>query len=209
MTWWTDANLEALYAREHIIEAVAIDADFPSGHLRLTSWLAGLTIGGNSYTSVAGIAGIEETDETTQLISEPRVYTLSGVDPSVVPESEIDDAWGRSWVEYLVGIDPDTHQVVGSEVNWEGYIAQIRRLDSLTPVIQVHVKHRLSGLDQSDGWRRTQQHQAEFFSGDTGYRHAEGMGRNELLWGGLRVAPGGGAGPGRGGRGGGPRENRD
>lgn len=202
MSWFADSSVEALYAREHIIEAIAIDADFPSGHVRLTSWPAGLTIGGSPYTSAAGVTNIDQSDETTDLIAEPRVYTLSGVDLTVIPESEIDNAWGRSWIEYLVGIDPD-YSVVGTEIAFEGYIARIRRLESNAPVLQVHVNHCLSGLDQPDGWRRTNQHQREFFSGDGGYRHVEALGQTELIWGGQRVIPG------MGGGGGGGRRRRE
>lgn len=203
MTWFTDSNVQALYDREHCIEAVAIDADFPSGHVRLTTWPAGLTILGNAFTSVAGIVDIDEVEETAQRIFEPRVYSISGVDLSEIPESEIDDSYGRAWTEYLVGYDPDTYQMVGYEEAWSGYIGRMRRLDSLTPVIQVHVNHRLAALEQPDGYRRTHEHQQQFFAGDTGYKKVKGLGSIQILWGGVRVAPGvrgGGGGPKRGQR---------
>lgn len=195
MTWFTDSNVEALYEREHMIEAVAIEADFPSGFLRLTTWPAGLEINGNVYIAVTNPSGgsiveIEETEETAQRVFEPRVYSMSGVTLSSIPESEIDNSFGCAWTEYLIGIDPDTYEVVGYEEAWSGYIGRMRRLDSLTPVIQVHVNHRLAGLDQADGYRRTHEHQQGFFAGDTGYVKVKGLGATEILWGGLRVDPG-------------------
>lgn len=190
MSWFTDSNVQALYDREHIIEALAIDADFPSGHVRLTTWPAGLTLNGNTYTSVAGIVEIEEAEETAQRIFEPRVYSVSGVDLSVIPESEIDDSFGCAWTEYLIGIDPDTYQVVGFEEAWSGYIGRMRRLDSLRPIIQVHVNHRLAALQQADGYRRTDEHQRQFFASDTGYAHVKSLGSAEIIWGGVRVNPG-------------------
>lgn len=190
MTWFTDSNVEALYEKEHIIEAIAIDGDFPSGHVRLTTWPAGLTIAGNPFISVAGIVEIEEAEETAQRIFEPRVYSISGVDPTVIPESEIDNSFGRAWTEYLVGIDPNTYQIVGYEEAWSGYIGRMRRLDSRTPMIQVHVNHRLAALEQADGYRRTHEHQQQFFAGDTGYIKPKGLGAVEILWGGSRVSPG-------------------
>jgi hypothetical protein len=196
MSWFTDANVEALYDREHIIEAIAIDADFPSGHVRLTTWPAGLTLNGNTFTSVTGIADIEETEESTRRIFEPRVYSLSGVDPSVIPESEIDNAWGRQWIEYLIGIDPDTYQIVGYEIAYDGHIGRINRVDGPNPLIQVRVNHFLAQLNQPDGWRRTNGHHQQFFPGDTGYTHAESLTTTDLMWGGLPVVPGGPRGPG-------------
>lgn len=197
MTWFTDSNVEALYDREHIIEALAVKAEFPSGDVLLTTWPAGLTLNGDTFVSVAGIVGVDEVEETVQRIFEPRVYSISGVDLSVIPQSEIDDSFGSTWTEYLIGIDPDTYQVVGYEEAWSGHIGRMRRLDGLRPVIQAHVNHRLAGLGRADGYRRTGEHQLQFFSGDSGYYHVKSLGSAEIIWGGVRVNPGA---PGTGGR---------
>lgn len=197
MSWFTNSNVQALYDREHMIEALAIDAAFPSGNVRLTTWPAGLTINGNAYISAHGIVDRDEAEETAQRIFEPHVYSISGIDLSVIPESEIDNSFGRAWTEYLIGIDPDTYQVVGYEESWAGYIGRMRRQDSLTPVIQVHVNHRLAALAQADGYRRTDEHHRQFFAGDTGYAHVKSLGSAEIIWGGLRVNPGVTGGPGQ------------
>jgi hypothetical protein len=217
VTWFTDSNVEALYDLEHMIEALAIKAEFPSGDVLLTTWPAGLTLGSDTFLSAPGLSNIvqvEEAEETAQRIFEPRVYSISGVDLSVIPESEIDDSYGSAWTEYLIGINPDTYQVVGYEESWAGYIGRMRRLDSLTPVIQVHVNHRLAALDQADGYRRTHEHQQQFFSGDRGYKKVKGLGAEEIIWGGHRVIPGGvmsggGGGGGAGGTRGSGRRSRD
>lgn len=200
MSWFTDSNVEALYDREHMIEALAVKAEFPSGDVLLTSWPAGLAINGDAFISAHGIVEIEEAEETAQRIFEPRVYSISGIDLTVIPESEIDDSFGSAWTEYLIGIDPDTYQVVGYEESWAGYIGRMRRLDSLTPVIQVHVNHRLAALNQADGYRRTNEHHIQFFNGDVGYSHVKSLGAAEIIWGGQRVNPGvaGTSGGGRG-----------
>jgi hypothetical protein len=205
MSWFTDSNVAALYDLEHMIEALAVKAEFPSGDVLLTTWPAGVEINGDNYTSVAGLVEIEEVEETAQRIFEPRVYSISGVDLSVIPESEIDDSYASAWTEYLIGIDPSTYQVVGYEESWAGYIGRMRRLDSLTPIIQVHVNHRLAALDKADGYRRTHQHQQQFFANDRGYLKVKGLGSQEIIWGGNRVTPGGvmsggGGGPKRGRR---------
>jgi hypothetical protein len=191
VTWFTDSNVEALYDLEHMIEALAIKAEFPSGDVLLTTWQAGLTLGADVFPGVrSNIVEIEDAEETAQRIFEPRVYSITGVDLSLIPESEIDDSFGSAWTEYLVGIDPDTYQVVGYEEAWAGYIGRMRRLDGLTPVIQVHVNHRLAALNQADGYRRTGEHGVQFFSGETGYHHVKPLGSAEIIWGGVRVAPG-------------------
>lgn len=198
MSWFTDSDVEALYEREHMIEALAIKAEFPSGDVLLTTWPAGLTLGSDTFISANGLVEIEDAEETAQRIFEPRVYSISGINLSVIPESEIDDSFGCAWTEYLIGIDPDTYQVVGYEESWAGYIGRMRRLDSLRPVIQVHVNHRLAALNQADGYRRTTEHQLQFFASDTGYSHVKSLGAAEIIWAGQRVSPGTrGSGPGQ------------
>jgi hypothetical protein len=203
VSWFTDSNVQALYESEHMIEALAIKAEFPSGDVLLTTWPTDLTIDGDTYTSAAGIVEIQEIEETARRIFEPRVYSISGIDLSVIPESEIDDSFGCAWTEYLIGINPDTYQVVGYEESWAGYIGRMRRKDSLQPLIQVHVNHRLAALNQADGYRRTGEHGLQFFSGETGYHHVKSLGSAEIIWGGFRVIPGF-----RGGGGGGAYRNR-
>ena len=199
MSWYTDSNCQAAAEREAILIAWAADLDFPSGHVRLSTYTDTLTIDGNSYVPGYNSAGqllvaIQEPVERAQLYAERWTYQLAGVDPSVVPESEIDNSYGRSVTEYEVYIDNDTRQMIGYEIRREGRISKIRRRDSDEPLIEVDCEHRLVILEKSSGWRYTTQHQDKFFSGDLGCDFTASLESKELIWGGHRVVAGGFAG---------------
>jgi hypothetical protein len=187
MSWFTDPNCEAAAALEHAQLAYAVDFDFPSGHVRLHTGSGDLVVAGNTYTGVGSIGSIQGNPERLKLGSEKWSYSLSGVDPSVIPESEIDNSFGRSVVEYEVWMNPATNQVAGYEINREGRIDGMRRRDGVSPVIMVSVENRLVILDQADGWRYTGEHQAQFFPGDLGCDETKNLESKEVIWGGKRV----------------------
>lgn len=184
MSWFNDSNAAAESLKPHNILVIAVDGDFPSGHLRLSTWLAPLTINGQVFTAVANLGTIPAVPENMQLTADTRVYQLSGVDPAVIPESEIDNCFGRSWTEYIVWLDSVTRKVVGYEINFEGRMDKIQRKDGASPVVEVSVEHRLVILDTADGWCYTDQHQQQFYPGDTGLDRVAFNGTVEITWGG-------------------------
>lgn len=191
MSWFTDANCEAASLLEHAQIAYAVDLDFPSGHVRLHTALGDLSIGGNTYTGIGTLGTINGVPDRVKLQSERWSYLLSGVDPSVVPESEIDNCFGRSATEYEVWINPSTQAVIGYEINREGRMAGIKRRDGgPTPVIEVGCENRLVVLDQADGWRYTDEHQQLWFSGDLGCDQTKNIESKEVIWGGRKHKPG-------------------
>lgn len=191
MTWFTDSNCQTESAKSHNLLAVAVDAAFPSGHVRLCSWLAPLTINGNVFAAAAGLGRMPDSAESVKLTATTRTYQLAGVDPSVVPESEIDNCFGLSFTEYLVWLDSVTYRVIGFEINFEGRMDKIARKDGgAIPVIEVNVEPRFVTLDWADGWTYTTQHQKQFFGSDTGFDHVVFNNSTTILWGGRFVAPG-------------------
>lgn len=193
MTWFTDSNNQTESAKPHNLLVVAIDGDFPSGHVRLSSWTGPLTINGNVFTGAAGLGRMPTPSEDVKLVADTRTYQLSGVDPSVVPESEIDGSFARSWTEYLVWLNPSTYQIVGFEISFEGRMDKFARRDGgASPIIEVNVENRLVILDQADGHTYTTTTQSLFFpgAGDTGFDHVKENDSVTILWGAKFVQPG-------------------
>jgi hypothetical protein len=191
MTWFTDPLIEAQVELSHNVLAIAIDGDFPSGHLRLCTWWGSLTVNGLVFTGAGAMGKVGTATESIQLTAETRTYQLSGVDPAIIPESEIDNCFGRSFVEYLVWLDAENYSVIGFEVNFEGCMDKITRRDGgSTPTIEVSVEHRLAILDKTDGWCYTTEHQAQFFAGDTGFDRVKELESIQVTWGGGPVVAG-------------------
>lgn len=201
--WFADSANSLAASRRHYYIFLAVDFDFPSGHVRLWSGYGTLSFAGNDYVGAHHLTRVSSHAERSNLAIERKTYQLAGasVDPAVVPEDDIDGSFGRSVTEYLGFLDPDSRQLVGvPEVNFEGEISNIRRRDGREPAIEVNAEHRLALLDQVDGWRYTHEHQAQFYADDNGLNMMQRNEMREILWGGHRVSPGGGVGG--GGRGG-------
>lgn len=206
MTWFvTSANeTEAQKHRYHMF--LAVDFDFTSGHVRLWTGFGTITINGQSYLGMGDLARVSQTVDRTNLTVERKTYQLAGaaVDPALVSETDIDASFGRSVVEYLGFLNHDTHQLLDvPEVNFEGEISNMRRVDGDQPMIECNADNRLVLLDQPDGWRFTHEHQLEFYPAtplDLGFNQMPTLDTKEVLWGGRRVLAGGGGsrgGPGR------------
>ncbi len=191
MSWFTDANCEAASLAEVSLIAYAIDFDYPSGHVRLTTWPGDLTVNGQVYTGVGKLGSISDIPDSARLVAERWTYSISGVDPSVIPESEIDNVYSRSATEYEVWLNPETHAVIGYEINREGRMGRFRRSDGAVPILQQDCEARIVILERNDGWMWTTEHQADFFTGDTGFDQVRELDSKEIIWGGQRVGAGG------------------
>jgi hypothetical protein len=199
MTWFASSVNETESEKSHYYPFLAVDFDFPSGHLYYWTGIGDLTINGQTYTGVGGtlpngkmLVNIEGESETTELNPQRRRYTMSGVDPAAVAESDIDDSFGRGVVEYLGFLNPETHTLIDTpEINFEGRHDSIGRSDGETPAIVVNVEHKFAMLDRIDGWRYTHEHQQVFYpsGGDNGYDQVNAIALKKVIWGGKTVDP--------------------
>jgi hypothetical protein len=200
MSWFASSTNETEAAKEHYLMFIAVDFDFPSGHIYFWSGIGNLTIGANTYIGTGDLGAVSMPEERSSLTFEPKVYQLSGVDPALIPESDIDDSFGRSVVEYFGFLNTTTRTLLDTpETNWEGRIDSIRRVRGSRPLIEVKAEHRLALLDQSDDWLFTHEHQQQFFAGDLGFDRIPSLELKELKWGGVTVTPGRGGREPRGG----------
>jgi hypothetical protein len=190
VSWFTDPNCEAAALLGHAVMAYAVDFDFPSGHVRLGTWSGNLLIGADTYLGVGKLGSISNKPDRASLTSERWSYSITGVDPSIIPESELDDCFGRSVTEYEVWINPETWAVIGTEINREGTMGPAARVDGKNPVITISVDDILVSFLQPDPWRYTTEHQEKFFSGDLGCDFARRNDSLELVWGGWRAVGG-------------------
>jgi hypothetical protein len=184
---------------------LAVDFDFPSGHVRLWTGTGTLPLFGNQYLGMGHLARVSMTVDRVNLTVERKTYQLSGakLDPSVVSEDDLDNSFGRSVTEYLGFLNNTTHQLLADpEINFEGEIAGTGRKDGREPMIEVTSDSRLIILDRPDGWRYTQEHQRDFYPQaplDLGFDKMVWLETKERIWGGRRVFVGtGGTGGGRG-----------
>jgi len=191
MTWFASSTNESEAAKNHCLMFLAVDFDFPSGHARFWSGVGDLSILGNTFTGSGELGRISVAPERNGLDAPRKTYRLSGVDPTVVPEAEIDGCFGRSVVEYFGFLNVDSRSLIADpEINWEGRMDNVRRVDGAEPTIEVNVEHRMILLDLPDGWRYTHEHQQQFYSGDLGFNLVKEIQLKEIIWGSQRAVIG-------------------
>ena len=195
MTWFQSSANEDESAKEHVSMFIAVALDFPSGIVRFWTGIGEITFGGYTYLGVGQLGSIAPADEHVRNVAEKRSFSLSGVDPSLVSEADIDACYGRSVTEYFGFIDANGVLVATPETNWEGRIDGITRRDGAEPVIEVSAESKFAVLDQPDGWRFTDEHQQQFFSGDTGLILMPSVMTATVVWGAQNIRPGTGTYP--------------
>lgn len=180
---------------------IAVRLDFPSDTVRVWSGYGQIVLLGETYIGLGKLGSVSTAPERSSLTFERKTYQLAGaeVNPSLIPEEEIENSFGRSVVEYLGFLSEAGQLIADPEVLFEGEISNIRRIDGRNPMIEINAENRLSMLDRVDGWRYTHQHQQEFYAvnpPDLGFNEVKSLETREIFWGGSRVAP-----TGNGGRG--------
>lgn len=188
MTWFASSTNETESQKEHAVEFIAVDLDFSSGHARAWTGLGDITISGNVYTGIGSLGSITTPPDRVGLDANSKTFRLSGVDTSLISEADIDACFGRSITVYSGFLNPDTRALVDTpEIEWEGRMDSVRRVDGHNPIIEVNAEHRLVMLDQTDGWRYTHEHQQQFYAGDLGFDQVRAILLKDLVWGGQRA----------------------
>lgn len=192
MTWFTESANEDEADKTHCQPFVAVDMEFSSGHIRLWTGAGNLTLSGNVYSGIGDMGSIESDSETAELLVQKRKYVLSGVDPALVDESDIDDSHGYPIITYLGFLNPETKQLIGDpELLFEDDVDNVERKDGPAPTITINAQSRLRKLNIPGGLRYTQEHQQRVYpsGGDNGYDQVVAIQMKTIVWGGKLVDP--------------------
>lgn len=191
MSWFEESANATEADKNNAIQIVAVDIDLPSGHVRLWSGVGDITIFSETYQGAGDLGRISIPAERAGLNVDRKTFQLAGADISLAPESELDNSFGRSVTEYFGFLDTTARTLIGDpEVNWEGRVDAVRRVDGAEPFIEVNAESRMVLLDQIDGWRYTHEHHQQFYSGDDGFDQVAAIQLKEVIWGGDYVDPG-------------------
>ncbi len=193
MTWFALTANETEAAREHVHIFLAVDFNFLSGHARFWTGYGDITIAGNVYTGAGALGRITYPNERAGLDAVRKTFQVSGaeIDPTLITEADIEGSFGRDVVEYLGFLNQQTGELAEEpEINWEGRIDSIRRVDGAEPRIEVNAEHRMVILEKTTGLRRTNEHQQQFYAGDTGFSQVSQSLVREISWGGIFIGGG-------------------
>jgi hypothetical protein len=167
MTRLASTNNGTELAREAIQIFIAVDLDFPSGHVRAHDGVGTMTFGGNDYLGVGSFGGIEVAEEAIDLVAKPVKLTLSGVDPSLISSVDSTSPYqGRIATVYMGLVNRDTGTLIDTpETLWEGRMDTMTvSLGPKTGSITLNCEHRLRREPRIA--RYTNQDQQLAYSGD-------------------------------------------
>lgn len=138
----------AALALPDICIAVAVDLDFPTGHLRLHDAIGTISFGGHSYEGSGKIDLVDKVEEGIEVVARPLRLSLSGVDASMISLARSGDYQNRSATVYLCPMNTSTQQLVDTpETFWRGKMDTIRiRLGQGTAAMDVNCEHSLRGM---------------------------------------------------------------
>jgi len=116
----TEANKKAIRM------FIAVALDFTSGMVRVHDGIGSISWGGNTYDGVGTLGGVEQVDESVEVIARPLSLTLSGVETSLVSTAMTETYQNRTVTIYLGFLDETTNTVIDTpEVSWEGRMNQM------------------------------------------------------------------------------------
>jgi hypothetical protein len=98
---------EAEAALPDICMCVAVDLDFPAGHVRVTDAIGTIQIGGNDYTGSGQII-FDKIEEGTDVVARAVKLTLSGADSTLIAAMRAGGYQGRSVDIYVAFQDRET-----------------------------------------------------------------------------------------------------
>lgn len=145
MTRFNSSANETAASQARLCMAIAVDLDFPSGHLRLHDGPGPLTIGGNTFEGTGKVQLLDKIEESIEVIAKPVKMVLSGVDASIIATARAGGYQGRQVIIYLALFDNDTGNLVDTpEIAWEGRMDTISiRLGRDEASLTLNCEHRL------------------------------------------------------------------
>lgn len=145
MTRFASSTNETESAQPDIQICIAVDLDFPSGHVRLTDAIGDITIGGYTYSGNGQFNGIDKIEEGIEIISRSVQFQLSGVDSEMVTIARAGGYQSKTVTLYLAFYNKTTQSLLDTpEIIWEGFIDTMSiRLAQNEASITVNCEHRL------------------------------------------------------------------
>jgi hypothetical protein len=150
--------------------------------------------GGETWLGIGEVAGISDIAEASDIAARPLTLTLSGVDSFVVqPALSRTNYKGRQAAVYRGFLDGDEDLVDDPYAVWTGRmdVAQLS-LDAGIAAVQLRCEPLASRLLRPNISRFSDQDHQGRWPGDLFFQYLPQMADKDVVWGGQRIAPGGG-----------------
>lgn len=174
----------AAAAQPHVPYAMFVDFDFPSGHIRLSSWDQDFQIGGNNYQALGKFCNFGDYPETVDLTASALTFTLSGADSSLMQTALTEKIHNRDAVFYVGYLDGNNQLVDSPQLLWEGFMDTMPlHSEEGVSSISVTCETRLLLFGKTAGWNYSDVHQKQFFSADSIFNLVASLANKVANWG--------------------------
>jgi hypothetical protein len=171
VTWFEQPENEAAALDEHAITVDFVDIDFPTGHLRLHTWVGQIIWGTNLWEGVGKLGEITGGEEDAEMRPVSFSMRLSGVDAALVQAARSEEYHGRTVRVYRGWFNRDTGVLVATpEQRRVGLIDSMRvSLGLNTGSITVTCETELARWQRPRGLLYTHESQQLLYPGDRGF----------------------------------------
>lgn len=168
-----------------IMPAFLLDIAFKSMTCYVWSGVGSLVYGGNTYLGVGSLGKISAVSEGSELMADGMSITLSGIDPTLLPETMTDVQLGAPVTVYFALLG-DGNAIIGTP--YPLFVGQVDQpaiqpgLDDFT--ITIKLENKLVNLQRASNRRYTSADQNLYYPDDIAFRWVEQLNDQALVWGG-------------------------
>lgn len=159
-------------------------ADFPSGAVRAWTGYGNLVWGGDTYTGVGDLGGVDRVEESTDQSAKGIVFTLAGIPSALITIALADAYQGRTCSLWLGAMDSAGAVIADPYLFFSGRMDVMEIEDSgETARIRLTGENRLIDLNRPRARRYTHEDQQIDYAGDLGLEYVAGLQDKKIYWG--------------------------
>jgi hypothetical protein len=164
--------------------AMAIEAEFSTGTVRVWSGAATLAWNSLSWTALGHLIGVDRIEESQAVSANGVAITLSGVPSSLINLALNDDYRGKPVRIWILLMDADFDTVVESYLQFAGRMDTMTFEDAgETTSFSMQCESNLVDLQRPRIVRYTDEEQQRLHPGDLGLQYVAALAEKPLYWG--------------------------
>lgn len=175
---------ETALAGSHVIDALLVELEFPSGTVRFNTSSETIAWSGNTYLGAGAVSAIEPVQESVAPVAAALAIRFTGLDPAYV-SAMLNDNWqGEPGRIYLALWDTTTVDLVSDPVLlFEGEMDEPVIEVGQRATLQVTLENVLGDWDRPRLRRYSHADQTARYSGDLFFEFAEELQSKDIVWG--------------------------
>ena len=179
------AGFQSAILASDVVLAMFVSAEFDEGTLNMWSGYGDITWNSLDFTGVGDFGGISEIEETQNVQANGVVFTLSGIDSSLISSALTYDYSGRPIKFWLAPLNVTTGAVIA-----DPYMSFAGRMDTMTinegqqtATISLTAESNLVDMMRANAGRYTNEDQQQRYAGDLGLEYVVSLQGREDSWG--------------------------